>query len=289
MDLPFSLNEMAFPLKQNSFPPSSLRADLMADVRAAFHDPSYAPPVTPAVAMEVMAMSRRPNVSLDDLAHLCERDPLVAARALRIAQSAYFSRGSRITSLRDAIVRVGVQTLADLFLAETMTTRVFRAPGYDPVMASLRRHSAMTAHIARALAAPMSQVREQVFLCALLHDVGIAAAAYVIGTRVPFHVAWPVILQTHAEAGQAVCRAWKLPAEIEIVATYHHGGRVGVTLHPGACVVIVAEWIANEIGFGLEGDTRAARPETELRLLGIDEATIHAVMIDARNAAARIA
>lgn len=288
MDVPFSLHEMAFPLKQNSFPPSSLRADVMADVRAAFHDPSYTPPVTPAVAMEVMAMARRPNVSLDDLALLCERDPLVAARALRIAQSAHFSRGSRIMSLKDAIVRVGVQTLADLFLAETMTARVFRVPGYDPVMASLRRHSAMTAHIARALAAPMS-LREQVYLCALLHDVGIAAAAYVIGTRVPFHIAWPVILQTHGEAGQAVCRAWKLPAEIEIVATYHHGGRVGVTLHPGACVVIVAEWIANEIGFGLEGDTRSARPETELRLLGIDDAAIQAVTLDARNAAARMA
>lgn len=261
----------------------------MADVRAAFHDPSYTPPVTPVVAMEVMAMARRPNVSLDDLAQLCERDPLVAARALRIAQSAYFSRGSRITSLKDAIVRVGVQTLADLFLSETMTTRVFRAPGYDAVMASLRRHSAMTAHIARALAAPMSLYREQVYLCALLHDVGIAASAYLIGTRVPFGVAWPVILETHAEAGQAVCRAWKLPAEIEIVATYHHSGRVGGTLHPGACVVIVAEWIASEIGFGLEGDSRVARPETELRLLGIDDVTIQTIVADARNAATRMA
>ncbi len=261
----------------------------MDEVRAAFHNPAYTPPVTPAIAMEVMTMARRPNVSLDDLAHLCERDPLVAARALRIAQSAYFSRGSRITSLKDAIVRVGVQALADLFLAETMTTRVFRAPGYDAVMASLRRHSAMTAHIARSLTAPSSLYREQVFLCGLLHDVGIAAAACVIGTRVPFHVAWPVILETHAEAGQAVCRAWKLPAEIEIVATYHHGGRVGGTLHPSACIVIVAEWIANEIGYGLQGDTCATRPETELRLLGIDDVTIQAVTADARNAAAHVA
>ncbi|MEO7112272.1 MAG: HDOD domain-containing protein [Polyangiaceae bacterium] len=261
---------------------------LLEEVRAAFHDPSYTPPVTPAVAMEVMALARRPNVSIEDLANVCERDPLVAARALRIAQSAYFSRGSRIVSLKDAIVRVGVQMLADLFLAETMTTRVFRAPGYDGVMSSLRRHSAMTAHIARALAAPMSLHREQVFLCGLLHDVGIAAAAYVIGPRVPFAIAWPVILESHTEAGQAVCRAWKLPTEIEIVATYHHGGRVGGTLHPGACLVIVAEWIASELGFGIEGDTRSARPDTELRLLGIDEASLPSVMSDARNVAARL-
>lgn len=267
----------------------SSRTRLLEEVRAAFHDPSYTPPVTPTVAMEVMAMARRPNVSLDDLASLCERDPLVAARALRIAQSAYFSRGSRIVTLKEAIVRVGVQMLADLFLAETMTTRVFRAPGYDGAMSSLRRHSAMTAHIARALAAPMSLYREQVFLCGLLHDVGIAAAAYVVGPHVPFATAWPIILEAHTEAGQAVCRAWKLPAEIEIVATYHHGGRVGGTLHPGACLVIVAEWIACELGFGLEGDKRPARPDTELRVLGIDESSLALVMTDARNAAARFA
>jgi putative nucleotidyltransferase with HDIG domain len=261
------------------------RSALIDEVRAAFHDPAYKPPVTPAVAMEVMAMARRPEVSLEDVARVCERDPLVAARVLHIAQSAYFSRGSHIVSLKDAIVRVGIKTVADLFLTETMTTRVFRAPGYDGVMSSLRRHSAMTAHIARALATQFPFYRDHVFLCGLLHDIGIAAAAYLVGTRIPFSVAWPVILETHTDAGKAVCRAWKLPAEIEVVTAYHHSGRVGGTLHPRACLVIVAEWIATELGFGLDGEAHLARPETELRLLGIDDAAIHAVANDAQKLA----
>ncbi len=264
------------------------RAALLAEVLAACHSPSYTPPVTPAVGMEVLAMARRPDVAFQDVARVCEKDPLVAARVLRVAQSAYFSRGARITSLKDAIVRVGVQTLAELFLAETMTTRVFRAPGYDAAMSSLRRHSAMTAHIARALAAPMALHREHAFLLGLLHDVGVAAAAYLVGTRVPFATAWPTILDAHAEAGKILCRAWKLPAEVEVVVAYHHGGRVGGTLHPSACLVGVAEWIATEIGFGLDGEATPPRPETELRLLGIDDAVIAAVTVDAKNVAARI-
>jgi putative nucleotidyltransferase with HDIG domain len=219
---------------------------------------------------------------------VCEKDPLVAARVLRVAQSAYFSRGSCIASLKDAIVRIGVETLANLFLAETMTTRVFRAPGYDAVMSSLRRHSAMTAHIARALAAPMALHREHAFMFGLLHDVGVASAAYLVGTRVPFAVAWPTILDAHAEAGKVLCRAWKLPAEIEVVVAYHHGARVGGTLHPGACLVGVAEWIASDLGFGLDGAAQPLRPETELRILGIDDVTIAAVTVDAKNASARI-
>ena len=264
------------------------RAELLEEVLAACHSPSYTPPVTPAVAMEVLAMARRPEVFFDDVARVCEKDPLVAARVLRVAQSAYFSRGSRIVSLKDAIVRVGVQTLANLFLAETMTTRVFRAPGYDAAMSSLRRHSAMTAHIARTLAAPMPLHREHAFLFGLLHDVGVASAAYLVGTRVPFAKAWPTILDAHAEAGRILCRAWKLPAEIEIVVAYHHGGRVGGTLHPGACLVGVAEWIATDLGFGLDGEERPARPETELRLLGLDDEAIASATADAKNAASRM-
>jgi putative nucleotidyltransferase with HDIG domain len=264
------------------------RATLLGEVLAACHSPSYKPPVTPAVAMEVLAMARRPDVLFEDVARVCEKDPLVAARVLRVAQSAYFSRGSRIVSLRDAIVRIGVQTLANLFLAETMTTRVFRAPGYDAAMSSLRRHSAMTAHIARSLAAPMALHREHAFSFGLLHDVGVASAAYLVGTRVPFATAWPTILDAHAEAGRILCRAWKLPAEIEVVVAYHHGARVGGTLHRGACLVVVAEWIATELGYGLDGDERRGRPETELRLLGIDDAALAAATADARNAAAGI-
>jgi hypothetical protein len=49
--------------------------------------------------------------------------------------------------------------------------------------------------------------------------------------------------------------------------------------------VIVAEWIATELGFGLDGEAHLARPETELRLLGIDDAAIHAVANDAQKLA----
>ncbi len=261
-------------------------AKLLAEVLAAFRAPSYVPPFTPAVAMELLALARRPEVKLTDITRVCEKDPLVAARVLSLAQSAQFARGARVRSLNDAIVRIGVRTLGQLFLEQTMTTRIFRAPGFDAAMSSLRRHSAMTGHVASLLATPGSPNAELASIKGLLHDVGVAAAAYVIGPRVPFAVAWPVILAAHAEAGQIVCRAWKLPAEIEVMVAYHHGARVGGSLNPGACVVAVAEWIASEVGFGLDGEV-SERPETAMRLLGIDEAAVKAARFAATAAAAR--
>ena len=271
-----------------SAPPVYERGELLADVLTTFRDPSYTPPVTPIVAMELLALARRPDASFADIARVCEKDPMVAATVLRLAQSAYFSRGAPVASLKDAIVRIGVRTLANLFLEATLTMRVFRAPGYDGAMVSLRRHSAMTAHVARGVASHTALPSENAFVCGLLHDVGVAAAAYVVGARVPHALAWPVILDAHVEAGRTLCKAWRLPAEIEVVVGHHHVGRVGGSLHPGLCVVMVAEWIADSVGFSLEGERPRPRPDNELRLLGIDDATLDTVVADARKIAARI-
>jgi HD-like signal output (HDOD) protein len=266
-------------------PPLVADAEILADVLAAFRAPTFQPPVAPAAAIELLALARRPEARFEDIARVCAKDPLVAARVVRVAQSAHFSRGTRVLSLKDAAVRLGLEALAQLFLEVTVSMNVFRAPGYDGPMASLRRHSALTAHAARALSQKLGICGEHAFLCGLLHDVGVAAAAYVVGLRVPFAMAWPAILEAHGEAGRVVCRSWRMPAEIEFAVAYHHAGRVGAHLHPTLCVVAVAEWIATELGYGLDGEAPPARPETHMRVLGADDAMLAAVASELRKIA----
>jgi HD-like signal output (HDOD) protein len=269
-------------------PSSPERAELLEEVLRSFRDPAYAPPITPAVALELLALARRTETRFADVARVCAKDPVVAARVLSMAQSAFFARGSRVITLEDAVARVGFDKVAQLFLEVTMTMRVFRAPGYDGAMSSLRRHSTLTAYVARALCAKLRRSGEHAFMCGLLHDVGVAAAAYVIGTRVPFAFAWPVILEAHSEAGRILCRAWRLPAEIEIVVGYHEAGRVGAHLHPSLCVNAIAEWVTDSIGFALEGTEPRAWPETESRALGVDAGTVAGLVEDAKKMSARL-
>jgi HD-like signal output (HDOD) protein len=140
-----------------------------------FASPSYQPPKLPQVALEIMELSQRPEVSFDEVSAVLEKDPLLAAKVLSIAQSAVYAPRSPILSLRQATIRLGLKTLRDLVLEAAVSMRVFRAPGYGEAMERLSRHSTATAYLLRALCRRTGIDAEYAFLCGLLHDVGLAA------------------------------------------------------------------------------------------------------------------
>jgi HD-like signal output (HDOD) protein len=218
------------------------------------------PPVLPKVGLELITLSRSANVEIGQIVHLLEQDALIAAAVLRQAQSAYYARGIPIRSLHEAIVRLGLDTISDLFLAQSMAMRVFRANGYEEPMERLRAHGTATAHIARFVCRETAIYDEYAFLCGLLHDVGMAASLIVLASgrvraNVPsFEKAWPAVCDAHEEAGAALCTLWKLPADVAYVVGAHHQPRPGHPVHPLAAVVRIAESIASELGFGIDGD-----------------------------------
>ena len=264
------------------------REEVLEKLRATFSSPTYEPPVLPATALELLALSRNPTVDFEQIAKLLQKDPLVAAKVLKIAQSAMYARGAALTSLRDAVVRLGLETVASIFLQVSMNMRVFRAPGYDRVMVALRKHSAMVANVARVVCRRTSVYDEYAFLCGLLHDVGIAAGAAVIGTSAPFEIAWPAIIEAHAEAGRTLCAAWQLPPDVGLVVGMHHASDTKL-LHPVACAVIIAEWLSRRMGFGIDDDGNDAVPTREMQALDVTEATMREIFEEAKKIAVRIA
>ena len=242
----------------------------------------------PDTAIKLMELTRRPDTEIMHVVRLMEQDPLIAAKVLAVAQSAFFSRGGRVTSLRDAVVRLGMQELGLLFFEITASVRIFRAPGFDRHMGSLRRHSGMTAQLARLVCRQTSVMDEYAFMCALLHDVGMAAGAAAVGKGVPAEIAWPAILEVHAEISGMLTQAWRLPPDVTLVVQHHHSLRSGGFAHPVACAIAVAEWLACEQGFSLYGENADTRPESELALLGVTEPMLHQLRTDATSIAQRM-
>jgi len=264
------------------------RQEVLQALLATFHSPTYTPPVLPATAIELLNLSRSPKVEFDQITAVLQKDPLVAAQVLKVAQSAAYARGARLTSLQDAVVRLGLETVAGVFMQVSMNMKVFRAPGYEKVMVKLRRHSAMVANVARIVCRRTSVYDEYAFLCGLLHDVGIAAGAAAIGTSAPFDVAWPAIIDAHAEAGRSLCVAWKLPPDVALVVQAHHGAPPGQPQHPVASAIMVAEWMARRLGFGVNDDGNDHPPVGELKALGISEAMTVEILNEAKAAGVRV-
>lgn len=74
-------------------------------------------PSPPDLTLELMRRSEAEDVSARDLAELVERDPALAAKVLRLCNSALYSGGQSIRDIRSAIVRLGSVTLRRLVMA----------------------------------------------------------------------------------------------------------------------------------------------------------------------------
>jgi HD-like signal output (HDOD) protein len=283
---------------------------MVAHLRQTLTSKKYTPPLLPSIALELMKLTRQPEVKPVEVRQLLERDPLLCAKVLQLSQSALYSRGTPVRSVQEAISLLGVRTLGDLFLQTVLSTRVFRADGYDAPMASLMRHSMLTAHIARLACRMTSIPDEYAFMCGLLHDVGIAAGLLIFAdafskrpssrdrplagppvTPSPAPRSGPpafeeVVVALHAvheEASAVLAEAWQLSPDIRVVLGLHHQLKMGERIHPLAAVVCVSDWVASEVGAGIEGESDAMRADDAARSLGFSKTTLEELTGRARQ------
>lgn len=267
---------------------------MIAFLRKTLSSPSYKPPLLPSIALELMKVTRQQGVSIAEVRKLLERDPLLAAKVLQIAQSALYSRGAPVRSLHEAIALLGLRTLGDLFLQTVLSMRVFRAEGYDAPMALLMQHSMVTAHIARLACRMTAMPDEYAFMCGLLHDAGMAAGLLIFadsfaprysraGARSTSSIGSPpsyaevaaALCAVHEEASALLAEAWKLNPDMRIVLGSHHHLRAsGGRIHPLAAVVCVSDWIASEVGAGMGSESDSMQAECAAKELGFCRANL---------------
>ena len=228
-----------------------------ARLRAHFASPGYTPPLLPAVALEVHGLAQQENVDAAKVVEVMRRDPMLAGRVLKIAQSAAFAPTGAITSLLDAVVRLGLRNLSEIAWEVSLGMRVFRSRAYAEYMEIVRRHSTACAYLARMVSGFTSIASEYAFLCGLLHDIGMAAALIVLGEQKATEAGFdptllgPALQQCHQEASGVVAGLWKLPADVCLVLGHHHDVVIDGFVHPLAAVVALAEELTRDVGLGI--------------------------------------
>src|SRR5215213_4960542 len=81
-------------------------------------------PMIPALAVEVARLAQDPDVSAIRLTQVISKDPTLAANVVRLANSAFSASATTITSLNDAVVRVGTRSVRQLVTAACLTARL---------------------------------------------------------------------------------------------------------------------------------------------------------------------
>lgn len=257
--------------------------------------PNYSPPQMPSTALQLLELSRQESVQPGVMVALLERDPMLAAELLRLAQSSLYGGSFAVRTLDEAIVRLGLNRTAELFLHAALEARVFRAPGYQKKMDELRRHSVAVAHLARLVSREAGVAHESAFICGLLHDVGIAASLITLvetcpaGEKVaPFDEVWPAIRLVHQKAGGILASTWNFPSEVTLVIERHHDFMIDERPHPLAAVVNLADWAANELGFGFEDEQDSEAGTHVLDALKLDASSAQQILAKASKTLERV-
>lgn len=254
------------------------RTQLKEHLLDLFRAPTYRPPLLPAVALELLALTRQPDVDLPEVVALLGHDPMLAGQVLRVARSAAYSRGEPLRSLEEAVVRLGLSRIADIFLRVSLESKVFRAPGFSEPMAQLRRHSTFTAEAARLVCQRTSGLEDSGYLCGLLHDVGIAACLLALSGPLrgafdgSFERAWPCIESVHTSCSEMLARLWGLPADVVLVVGQHHIHEPSAPLHPVAAAVAYADCFSAQLGLGFLTETQPEHLPAMARQLGLSGA-----------------
>jgi HD-like signal output (HDOD) protein len=247
------------------------------------------PKMSPMMTQLLARLARR-NCEVPEVTSIVEKDTLLSAQVLRLANSAAFGRAQPINSVRHAIAMVGVGSIRKFALGSSISnlfSRFRTAPSFSLTRFNL--HSVGVATMVELLSGELSMAfSEGAFIAGLLHDVGkllIAASmpkqyedilALNAVNRSPLVECEREVLGTdHAElSGLAVAR-WELAEPVRWAAFYHHApaeamaveqtarGQLGLSL-----VVNKADIFINSLGMSVLPATPVAQEPASLDFEG---------------------
>lgn len=77
-------------------------------------------PTLPAVALKVRKAADDPDINLNAMGDVIERDPSLSARMIKISNSAYLGRAVKVTSISQAVTRIGLRQIKNISTALAM-------------------------------------------------------------------------------------------------------------------------------------------------------------------------
>ncbi|MBS0003079.1 MAG: HDOD domain-containing protein, partial [Thioalkalivibrio sp.] len=84
-------------------------------------------PSPKGVALAVMRLARRDDVTMEKIAEVVQTDPAITGRLIRLANSALHA-GRPVAALRDAVVRLGLCTVSQVTLGFSLVDQYRDGP-----------------------------------------------------------------------------------------------------------------------------------------------------------------
>jgi len=251
-------------------------------------------PALPQITAQVIKLTEDPNSNVRDLGDLIGKDQSLTAKVLRLANSAYYGFPRRISTVSQAIVILGFNTIRSLVMAASVHNVLSReVAGYSLGQGELWKHSLGVAMGARMLSKrTRMESPEEAFVGGLVHDIGKVVLSHYVQSEfvaivklvqegTPFMLAEEQVLGfDHAAVGARVAAKWNLPPNlVKAIAGHHNLGQGHAGPDNLTTLVHVADALCLMMGVGLGGDglMYPMNPEAAVKL-NLGQGDLEAVM-----------
>ncbi|MYN47268.1 HDOD domain-containing protein [Pseudoduganella sp. FT93W] len=249
---------------------------------ALFQNPT-ALPTAPKVVEELISSFDKASVSTEEIAKKLSTDPVLSAKLLRLANSAYYHVSRSIGTVEDAVLMLGFVTVRTLVISSGLVSGFKTVPGLD--LKQFWRYSLHTAVSAKWIAKKTKENTDLAFTIGMMHGIGqlVIHSAMAEQAMALDKVAGPLDARrldaeqasfgyTFADVGAELARRWKFPSTFaDTIAAFpepHHNGE----LNRLAAVVALAAWRARVEQAQLSAEEIAACYPTDLaEELGLDD------------------
>jgi putative nucleotidyltransferase with HDIG domain len=251
------------------------------------------------VANRALKLTNDPRSSAIDISRVISYDPAFTARVLRMANSAYYGFARKVTTVSDAIVILGYETLKSVVLALTLQKFYDREiKGYGLEKGDMWKHSVGCALAARMIATKVKYKSvEEAFVGGLLHDVGKIILNQFVRDELDkiielssteglsFSEAEKKILGfDHQDIGAKVADKWNFNEKIVEAIKQHHRPQKAIRDPELTAIVHVADFICLSLGLGIGSDGLLYPLKKEaLQILKLDEPEIDNLIFSAYN------
>lgn len=245
-------------------------------------------PMLPASAREIVNLAMDPDISVAQIVAAISKDPVLATRVVQLANSASLGASREVSSIHDAVVRVGTGLVRSV-----MTSTCLNALSGDPHVYGSRgptcvEHGLGTAYVAWLIGSHAGEQPAEAFLYGLLHDVGKLLLLKLARESTRYGVAPPtgdelveILAEQHEYAGGCLMRKWGLPERLHDAVIWHHDPDQAEVHPQGAFIAYAANRLAHRYGFACAADDFDPLSDPVFERLGVGAAALARIDLEA--------
>lgn len=256
-------------------------------------------PSLPQVVQKVIAMVENPGISSAELAKTIGMDAALVSKILKVVNSAYYGLPRKISTLTQAIVILGFNTIKNIVLTASVFT-VFEGNGNSNRFDRKKfwEHSIGCAIACKVLSKRIRLgLPEEAFVAGLIHDVGKIVLDQFLheefekvldvveDKNISFRLAEKHVLGVdHTQVGEWLCDKWRFPRQMQESVEFHHSPLSAKIHKKMVAIVHLSNSISKLEGMGHSGDNQP--PEIIAKsweMLSIPEEEIGELIVEIKD------